>query len=52
MCDVSPLAHISTPGPLNEIKRTLGSDRLAAELAASKQGVKHLFTSPFAHLQD
>lgn len=41
VCDVSPLGHISTPGPVNEIKRTLASDRLAAELAASKQGVKH-----------
>lgn len=39
--DVSPLGHISTPGPLNEIKRTSASDRVAAELAARKQGVNH-----------
>lgn len=43
VCVVSPLGHISSPGPLNEI-----TDRVAVQLAVSKRGVKHCLSHLFA----
>lgn len=43
VCVGSPLGHISSPGPLNEI-----TDRVAVQLAVSKRGVKHCLAHLFA----